>query len=458
MKSSFDPKKAECFKCGNIGHVKADCRTKSENFKKKVDFETKAYKYKKKYNDLKKSLEEKKSDKVLLAEHWDDENSSDDEDEDKCFMVLLENNNAPSKFAEDYDAAKRTNTLSFSGNRSSVFKVHNFLNYSSDEKQTMFKYLLKNFCGSLEEINCLEHENKDLKLENDRKQEVINSFLNIEEELRSQKIVYQKKIRDLYKEKEEFKEKAGNFEKICKSWCISSYKLNDCLNRQIPRQVKAVLGEDFILENQLDYDSDPNRFKSCILPNAFAYDVNGKRVVCNAFVRPKQVVEESTSSQTSCSESSFSDNNSIASESQLCIDTDSNSKVESKPSSSSNDEDCIFVNENFSEKSICTNESQIKPSLNNQSKRISKLTKVVHRLKSKLKEKSSSCNWTSDHKSKKNLKKLKTGWKQVNSWVRQVWVPKSQKSMSPNKREPILEWRVKIPLQEPTWKWVPKKN
>src|SRR5919199_960468 len=120
MKSSFDPKKAECFKCGNIGHVKADCRTKSENFKKKVDFEAKAYKYKKKYNDLKKSLEEKKSDKVLLAEHWDDENSSDDEDEDKCFIVLLENNNAPSKFAEDYDAAKRTNTLSFSGNRSSV--------------------------------------------------------------------------------------------------------------------------------------------------------------------------------------------------------------------------------------------------------------------------------------------------------------------------------------------------
>ena len=183
-------------------------------------------------------------------------------------MTIVPITASTSDFDADFKAAVRMNRLGLSEGRSSVFKVQNFTNYSLNEKQTMFEYLLTTFKSSLDEISMLEQEINNLKNTLLEKHDIINARLDLEEELRTHKIVYQKQILDLNKEKEDFKKKSEYYEKICKSWCISSRKINDCIDRQIPGQIRAVLGEHFILANQLDYNNDPERFKSSILPGA----------------------------------------------------------------------------------------------------------------------------------------------------------------------------------------------
>jgi hypothetical protein len=84
-----------------------------------------------------------------------------EETEDKSLMMLEEMSN--SEFQIDLKAAKSMNRLQVSCDRSSVFKVSNFIKYSSSEKVSMFQYLLHTFKGCLGEITTLEQEIINLK-------------------------------------------------------------------------------------------------------------------------------------------------------------------------------------------------------------------------------------------------------------------------------------------------------
>ena len=53
----------------------------------------------------------------------------------------------------------------------------------------------------------------------------------------------------------EYQKKAKHFDKNCRSWCISSLKNEDCLNKQIPNQVQAVLDDDFNLKTYLENET-----------------------------------------------------------------------------------------------------------------------------------------------------------------------------------------------------------
>ncbi|XP_071727041.1 uncharacterized protein [Rutidosis leptorrhynchoides] len=275
-KSPFDPKKATCFKCGKVGHIVAECWSK---------------KYKQKYKNLKKEGVKpvvKKAEKALYTETWDDEDSSSDEEEDKCLMAVIEQEKSSSQFEADLKIAEKLNSQS-NIDKSTAYKVQNFVHYVDNEKISMFQYLLNDF------KSCLD-ENKRLKSELDNLKAIIREkdlHISETEQCRIKLVAYissfNKEIIRFDDEKRKIRERADNYEKIYKSWCVSSKKNSDAIARQIPAYIKAVLGVGFDLKNDtgVEKEKDPNIFKPVILHNTFLKVDGDNQYLTNAFVMPE---------------------------------------------------------------------------------------------------------------------------------------------------------------------------
>ncbi|XP_071704386.1 uncharacterized protein [Rutidosis leptorrhynchoides] len=270
-KSSFDPKKSTCFKCGKVGHIAAECWSKVDSSSDSGKYLEKVKKYKQKYKNLKKEGVKpvvKKAEKALYTETWDDEDSSSDEDEDKCLMAVIEQDKSSSQFEADLKIAEKLNNQSNS-DKSTAYKVQNFVHYVDIEKISMFQYLLNDFKSCLYKNKRLKYELNDLKAIVREKDLHISETEQCRIELAAYKSSFNKEIIRLDDEKRKIREKTNKYEKICKSWCVSSKKNSDAIARQIPADIKAVLGVGFDLKNDTGIEKDPNRFKPVILHNTF---------------------------------------------------------------------------------------------------------------------------------------------------------------------------------------------
>ena len=79
------------------------------------------------------------------------------------------------------------------------------------------------------------------------------------------------------------------------------------MNKQIPSQIKAILGDDFNLKSYFETkaESSPPTFEPDILPNTFSYIVDGKTCLTNAFVKAK--CQTDNESMITITESEYSD-------------------------------------------------------------------------------------------------------------------------------------------------------
>lgn len=319
-KSTFDPKKATCYRCSKVGHIAADCKVQTEETKKIDQVADRAKKYRQKYLNLKKggnkTQSKKTESKALYVEDWlDEELSSDDEEvEDKCLMAVVENEKTESQFEADLKEAERLSYTS-DWNKASAYKVQNFKSYSDNEKNKMFGYLLIDLETSLQEKNDLKTKISQLEEEVKQKVDFINQNVEHESALDAQVKAYQK----LAIENKRLIERADYFEKICKSWCISSLKNADCCSKQIPKQVQAVLGEEFDIKEHLKREFNPD-----ILPNTFGYLIGDKTVLTNAFVRAEKQkeVELVFETESDSSDSESSDFNTSNSYENKCLMVD----------------------------------------------------------------------------------------------------------------------------------------
>ena len=188
-----------------------------------------------------------------------------------------------SQFDQDIREAEKA-SLATKCNKEFPYKVNNFPLYSESEKIKMFEYIYVDFLSRLDEINDLKDKLNQVQTEILQKDKCINDLLQNKLDLDAHKEAYKM----LVVEKSQIQKKANHFEKICRSWCISSLKNEDCLNKQIPNQVQAVLGDDFNLKTYLnETDSSPVPIVPDILPHTFSYTVGDKIVITNAFVKAK---------------------------------------------------------------------------------------------------------------------------------------------------------------------------
>jgi hypothetical protein len=286
---TFDPKKATCYKCGQVGHISSDCRVKIAESSSSDKWEEKAKKYKKKYFNSKKIGEKqqpKKLEKALVVEQWiDEESSSSEDDEDMCLMAITE-----SQFDKDVKFAEKA-CVHPDWDRGSAYNVNHFkLYYSDAEKQKMFEHIYVDFLKRLEEIQDLKTKLSQVQKDLQSKVNEINQNKQYKLELDAQYDLLKK----IKLEKEAYKNKADHYERICKSWCISSLKNVDCLSKQIPAQIQAVIGDEFDLKSHInsEINSKPTIFVPEILPHTFSHTVGDKVILTNAFVRPKIVTKE----------------------------------------------------------------------------------------------------------------------------------------------------------------------
>ncbi|XP_071687326.1 uncharacterized protein [Rutidosis leptorrhynchoides] len=285
-KSPFDLKKATCFKCGKVGHIAVECSSKVDS---SSDSET-----------------------------WDDEDSlSDEEEEDKCLMAVIEQEKSSSQFEADLKIAEKLNSQSNS-DKSTAYKVQNFIHYVDNEKISMFQYLLNKFKSCLDKNKRLKSELNDLKAIVKEKDLHISETEQCRIELAAYKSSFNKEIIRFDDEKRKIRERANKYEKICKSWCVSSKKNYDVIARQILADIKAVLGVGFDLKNDTGIEKDPNRFKPVILHNTFLKVDGDKQYLTNAFVRPESGFIYSTET---ISGSGVTDSNSESGSSDSKIDS-----------------------------------------------------------------------------------------------------------------------------------------
>ncbi|XP_071739730.1 uncharacterized protein [Rutidosis leptorrhynchoides] len=273
-KSSFNSKKATCFKCGKIGHIVAECWSKVDSSSDSGKYLEKPKKYKQKYKNLKKEGVKpviKKVEKALYTETWDDEDSSSNEEEDKCLMAVIEHEKSSSQFEANLKIVEKLNSQ------------------SNIDKSTAYKYLLNDFKSCLDENKRLKSELNNLKAIVREKDLHISETEQCRIELAAYKSSFNKEIIRFDDEKRKIRERADKYENICKSWCVSSKKNSDAIARKIPADIRAMLGVGFDLKNDtgVEKGKDPNRFKPVILHNTFLKVDGDKQYLTNTFVRPE---------------------------------------------------------------------------------------------------------------------------------------------------------------------------
>ena len=148
--------------------------------------------------------------------------------------------------------------------------------YSDDEKKKAFEYLYFDFVDSLTEINKLKDNLKSTETELKLKEEYISQNQEYKYDLDALKEVHN----NLALKNVELKKTAKLWEEKCRSFCISSRNVNDCLSKQIPFDVQKVLGNDFDLKQQLELESRPKKFEAAILLYTFGYTI-GDKVIFN---------------------------------------------------------------------------------------------------------------------------------------------------------------------------------
>ncbi|XP_071714110.1 uncharacterized protein [Rutidosis leptorrhynchoides] len=196
-KSPFDPKKATCFKCGKVGHIAAECWSKVDSSSDSGKYLEKGKKYKQKYKNLKKEG-------VKPVEK------------------------SSSQFEADLKIAEKLNSQ------------------SNSDKSTAYKYLLNDFKSCLDENKRLKSELNNLKAIVKEKDLHISETEQCRIELAAYKSSFNKEIIRFDDEKRKISERENKYEKI---------------SRQIPADIKAVLGVGFDLKNDTGIEKDPNRFK-----------------------------------------------------------------------------------------------------------------------------------------------------------------------------------------------------
>ncbi|XP_071689242.1 uncharacterized protein [Rutidosis leptorrhynchoides] len=137
--------------------------------------------------------------------------------------------------------------------------VQNFVHYVDNEKISMFKYLLNDFKSCLDENKRLKSELNDLKVIVREKDLHISETEQCRIELAAYKSSFNKEI----------------------------IRFDDEKTRQIPADIKDVLGVGFDLKNDIGIEKDPNRFKHVILHNTFLKVDGDKQYLTDAFVRPE---------------------------------------------------------------------------------------------------------------------------------------------------------------------------
>src|SRR5919199_638548 len=249
FKKPLDLSKVTCYRCGNIGHMSTDCKskfTKAEPNKSSGN-SSKADKYtklKSKYRKLKAQLAQE-TQKSLVAKDeglTESDTSSDEEvfeEAPKSFIakeVCLMAREPMQKFAQDM-AKIQAETQNLSLEASTSNKVSQYSNYTHSELVEILNTLSKD----LVTLNKVQAEEKlflkSLKTE-------LNSSKLKNEKLSSEVNALKLCNSQLLTESKMFESKFKKSERILSNWMENSTKVTNLVNSQIPNQVKAVIGEN----------------------------------------------------------------------------------------------------------------------------------------------------------------------------------------------------------------------
>src|SRR5919202_1563304 len=478
----MDMSKVTCFKCGKIGHISTECRskvTKAEPTKPSGNTirSDKYAKLKSKYQKLKAHIAQE-SQKSLVArdEGITESDTSSDEDvfqeapksfiaKERCLMAK----EAMQKFAKDMTNIQDQNRTSDQSalSASSSAQVSKYATYTHSELIEILSILSNDLLVQNHIHTELKTKLKAFKTESsDHKLTIDNSKLES----------------DILKEANDYKSKYLKTETILVTWCNNAKKAAHACKQQIPRQVQAIIGGD--------YDAAMAYGEISILePSYFPENPDDKTIQkINKFLKQQEKKHKVPKGNPTFKQSSL-----MLEDEKVFMDDVYSGKISgsesvSKAESSKTDSACssqnnVSVNESKSEpKPIVSKEKRpqkvkqikvlekVKPVLASkpsQSETIAKLvesrlneiSKEVNFLKSLSEVKSSQKSQTKANP-KLKLKKVVQAKSSVvqaeKPKAKQQWVQKPSKQVT----QQILVGELTCDLSsgEPISRWVPKSN
>lgn len=446
-KKPMDKSEADCYNCGKKGHFAAECRSKKvESSKPKP---SKADKYKAKYKRLKAQGKGKAC--VAEAYDWADSATSSEDEEvaNLAYMAIAEDTYSEYQIESaggwSSEIAQKVRSFKSQSNEDKILTFKAIINQSSLNFQ-IHHYLVKLKKDLVEELTACKNELKDLK--------------DVKIDLLAQQQANTHLLEEMSKKQTDFE----NLKKITESWCQSTSLVTQCINEQIPNQVKAVLGGDYKtaaeIPKNIKFEADFSKpdFTSKTKVNKFVRP--GKPVI----IEMNEVSEEV--SEPVCVVTKVTDVPSASATSQIQekpskIKTASKNKNKQKAvlkkNASVEGEMIVQKSSPHAKKAVTKNESSELLTIKNEMKALSKQMQRLISFKQSNLQKPKTASRPSKLTNKGKGKAVKD---LVGNWViDSVGTVKHQQSKDYVKVVNLEALRpANCTPQGPTLKWVPKRN
>jgi hypothetical protein len=234
----YDKSQDTCYKCGKKGHYQKECRGSPMVGQKdeEPNFKSKYYKLKAQI-----ATTSEPTDKGFVAEEKDwadsDDSSDDEEITTMCFMAT-----------SDETAVNKDQVSNGQWVFVTLKKVTKFSESSADIQQDILESLT---C----DLQYVEQTKADLVSKLKTAEDTLNNtssqlkeLKDVDKTLETQRYVntlLSKENNDLVLTNEKLRDEIIDLQKICNSWGRATKIAYDCIEKQVPYQIKAVLDQDF---------------------------------------------------------------------------------------------------------------------------------------------------------------------------------------------------------------------